>query len=191
MKHYFSEKQESVERTRKIRFKGLEFLSASGVFSKSRIDLGTVLLIESVKIHPNSTILDLGCGYGVVGLTLAKLYDVQATLADINERALKYSRINAKANRLKVIIKKSDIFSKIDEKFDSIIINPPQKAGKNICFQMITGAKEHLNEKGTLQIVARHNKGGKILSAKMKEVFGNLEVLGKKAGYRVYLSRLS
>ena len=73
--------------------------------------------------------------------------------------------------------------------FDTILLNPPQKAGKDVCFRMIEEAPNHLKEDGTLQIVATHNKGGKTLAKKMEEVFGNVDSIVKKGGVRVYLSR--
>ena len=66
--------------------------------------------------------------------------------------------------------------------------NPPQTAGKEICFQLIEQSKNHLKNGGNLQLVARHNKGGKTLSRKMEEVFGNVKVIAKKAGYWAYMS---
>ena len=73
-----------------------------------------------------------------------------------------------------------------DKKFDVILLNPPQHAGKDLCFRLIEQAKDHLTGKGSLQIVARHQKGGKPLKRKMGEVFGNVEVIGRGSGYQVY-----
>jgi len=87
-------------------------------------------------------------------------------------------------------MKLHNIFSKIPEKFDVILLNPPQTAGKKICFQMIEESKLHLNEKGTLQIVARPKKGGETLAQQMLKVFGNAYEIAKGAGFKVYLSRL-
>ena len=84
----------------------------------------------------------------------------------------------------------SDAFENIDENFDVILLNPPQTAGKKLCFKMIEEAKEHLKKGGSLQLVARHQKGGKTLQKKMEEVFGNSEVLSRQSGFRVYMSYL-
>ena len=78
---------------------------------------------------------------------------------------------------------------KIADKFDTILVNPPQTAGKDICFQIIDEAKNHLNNNGLLQLVARHNKGGSVLEKHMKEIFGNVEQIVKGSGYRVYISK--
>ena len=83
----------------------------------------------------------------------------------------------------------SDGFENIKDKFDTILLNPPQTAGKQLCQKLIEDSKQHLNPKGCLQLVARHNKGGKELSKKMFEVFGNMKEIAKGSGYRTYLSQ--
>jgi 16S rRNA (guanine1207-N2)-methyltransferase len=109
-------------------------------------------------------------------------------MSDVNKRAVKLAKMNLRLNKVDCKVFQSDMYSKVDSKFDTIIINPPQKAGKEICFSMITLAKDYLKPKGLLQIVARHQKGGKVLMGKMEEVFGNVSTVSRKSGYRVYLS---
>jgi len=192
MTHYFSEKQESELKLKKIRTilrnREFEFYSGSGVFSKNKIDNGTALLINKCIIKPKWHILDLGCGYGAVGIILKKLFDIKVDMIDINQRALQLTKKNAKLHNVEVNVFQSDLYSKIKEKYDSIIVNPPYVAGRKICFQIIEEAPEHLKKNGLFQLVARHNKGGKRLSEKMKEVFGNVETIAKKGGFRVYVS---
>ena len=108
-------------------------------------------------------------------------------VSDVNERALKLTRMNAKQFDVKIRVKKSDLFETLDS-FDCILTNPPYVAGRKVIFELIEQAKDHLNPRGTLQLVARHQKGGKMLEKKMLETFGNVEILGKKAGFRVYQS---
>jgi len=194
--HYYSEKQTSALKIKKInaflRGNKLEFFTASGIFSKDRIDKGTVILINSCIINDNWSILDLGCGYGAVGISINKSFPkTSITISDINERALKLAEMNVKINNINndsIKIIKSDGFNKIKEKFNTILVNPPQTAGKDICFKLISDSKNHLKEKGLLQLVARHNKGGEVLSKNMKQVFGNVAEITKKSGYRVYVS---
>ncbi len=193
--HYYSEKQTSKLRIKKIntnlRKNNLKFYTASGVFSIGKIDKGTKLLIEKSIIKPNYKILDLGCGYGPIGISIAKAFpSTQILMTDINQRAIKLAKNNVKLNNITNIeIKQSNLYNNIKEKFNTILTNPPQTAGKETCFKLIEQAKDHLKKDGLLQLVARHNKGGKELEKKMKEIFGNVKDIAKQAGYRVYVSR--
>jgi 16S rRNA (guanine1207-N2)-methyltransferase len=195
MEHYYSEKQTSPLRIEEIqiilRKSTVTLRTGSGVFSIGKIDKGTKLLIENCVAQPGWDILDLGCGYGSIGIALAKAFPQSKVLmTDINERAVKLARMNIKLNNLpNCDARKSDLYNKIDEKFNTIITNPPQLAGKKICFEIIEKAKAHLKKGGLLQLVARHNKGGKQLENRMKEVFGNVGDIVKKGGYRVYVSK--
>lgn len=193
--HYYSEKQTSEVKLKlisaRLRDIDLEFFTASGVFSGKKVDKGSELLANDSIIKGGWRILDLGCGYGPVGIAVAKAYpDAEVILTDINSRAVKIARMNRKHNRVSNIsIAQGDMFEKVTGKFNTILLNPPQTAGKDICFQMIEKSKGFLKAGGTLQTVARHNKGGKTLSEKMKSVFGNVEGASKKSGYRIYISK--
>ncbi len=193
--HYFSEKQESALRKKRIsvflRGNRLEFYTGSGVFSRKRIDNGTELLINSALIEDALKILDFGCGYGAVGIAVAKAYPkCRVTMVDVNERAVELAKENIKINSLKnASAIKSNFVEKVeDADFDVVLLNPPQTAGKEVCYKMIADSYNQLKKNGTLQLVARHNKGGKSLEKKMKESFGNVKAIAKSAGYRVYLS---
>ena len=188
--HYFSKKPKSNNNERLFYYNNIKFYTSSSVFSKSHLDKGTELLIKESKITENAKILDIGCGYGAIGIILSKLYPkANITMSDINERAINLAKKNSKINNVNPKIIQSNLFENINEKFDIILSNPPQHAGKKVCFEMIEKSKKHLNDKGTLQLVARHNKGGKELSKKMFSVFGNVKEIAKKSGYRVYLSQ--
>ena len=111
-------------------------------------------------------------------------------MTDVNERALTISRKNAHKNHVSLEIIESDLYKKlIGRTFDVIISNPPHHAGRDLVYQLIEETPQYLKSNGTLQIVAQHNKGGAMLEKKMKEIFGNVSVLGKKAGFRVYCSK--
>ncbi|MBI2101405.1 class I SAM-dependent methyltransferase [Candidatus Woesearchaeota archaeon] len=193
MEHYFSEKQESPLTLKKIRqkIKGIdfEFYASSGVFSKEKIDKGTLVLAENMQVSENSDVLDIGCGIGVLGIAAAKLFNANVEMGDINKRAVMLAKRNAVLNGVKAEIYQGNLFEKIRKNdFDVVLSNPPQTAGKEICFELIEKSKNYLKNNGNLQLVARHNKGGKTLSKKMGEVFGNVKVIAKKSGYWVYLS---
>ena len=193
MEHYYTTEQKSVLKIKKIRqkIKGIdfEFYTASGVFSKDKIDKGTLVLAENMIIKNNSKVLDIGCGIGALGITAAKLFNAVVVMTDINKRAVALAEKNIELNNIKVEIYQGNLYEKIkDNDFDAVLSNPPQTAGKEICFKLIVQSKNYLKNNGTLQIVARHNKGGRTLSKKMEEVFGNVKVIAKKSGYWVYLS---
>ncbi len=193
MEHYYSEKQKSSLNVKKIKQKIMnnefEFYTASGVFSKDKIDKGTLVLAENMIVDKNSKVLDIGCGIGILGIAAAKLFNADVVMGDVNERAVMLARKNIKLNDVKAEVYQGNLYQKINQKdFDAILSNPPQTAGKELCFRLIEEAKNHLKNNGSLQLVARHNKGGKTLSRKMEEVFGNVRVIGKKAGYWVYRS---
>ncbi len=195
MEHYYSKHQKSALKLKKInailRGNELEFYTGSGIFSPDRVDPGTKLLIESCIIKPKWKVLDLGCGYGAVGIAIKKQFPVKVVMTDINKRAVKLALKNIKVNKVDVEVKEGNLFEKIKGKFDTILVNPPQKAGKEICFKIIEESYNYLEKNGLLQLVARHQKGGKSLEKKMKEVFWNVRTIARKSGYRVYISKVT
>jgi len=194
MPHYYSRKQDSAFRPRTIAsfFRGREFTfrSASGVFSKDRVDRGTSLLAEAMLVTKGDKALDIGCGIGILGIVASSL-GASVTMTDVNERAIALSRKNVAINDAEhASVVMSDLYTSIaDDDFDAILSNPPQSAGKDVCFAIIEGALPRLKKGGTLQLVARPNKGGKTLARRMEEVFGNVSVIAKKSGFAVYMSR--
>jgi len=192
MSHYYSATQESPFVPKKVHAlisgKDYTFFSGAGVFSKDAVDYGTKLLAEHMQIGKNDRVLDLGCGIGVLGRVAAEKTKNDVVLVDVNARAVALARMNTKGMKQVKVLQSDGYAAVAEEKFDVILLNPPQTAGKKICFALIEGAKEHLHSRGSLQVVARHNKGGETLSKHMAEVFGNIETLVKRGGYRVYIS---
>jgi len=194
MPHYYSENQTSPLRIEKIksilRDKEFEFYTGSGVFSRKKVDKGTELLVNNCVVEDNWKVLDLGCGYGVIGVVIGKIFSSTSVLmVDFNRRALKLAKMNIELNNLKnADVNQSNLYSNVNEKFNTIIVNPPITAGRKTCFDIIEGAKEHLEKEGILQVVAKHRKGGKVLGEKMLEVFKNMDVIAKGSGYRIYTS---
>lgn len=195
MPHYYSEKQTSPLRLEKIksvlRGRLFEFYSGSGVFSKKKVDNGTKVLVENCIVKNSWRVLDLGCGYGVVGIVIAKIFPKTAVLmVDVNRRALKLAKMSLELNNIEnADVKYSNLYSAVKEKFNTIIVNPPITAGRKLCFRIIEESKEHLEKDGLLQLIAKHRKGGKMLGEKMLEVFGNMEEKAKSGGYRLYISK--
>jgi 16S rRNA G1207 methylase RsmC len=195
--HYFTEKPQSEFRKERfiVEILGQKVIinSGSGIFSLKEMDFGTELLIKNSKIpKDDAEVLDLGCGYGIIGIALKKKYPgLNITLSDVNDRAIQMAKENCKENNVECLVFKSDIFSNPalrDKTFDVILTNPPFSAGKKVCIEIINQSREHLNKDGFLELVAPHNKGGESLKKVMLSVFGNVSELVKKRGYRVYCS---
>ncbi len=191
MEHYYSEKQSSAlkpeKKTINVNNDSFELYTASGLFSKEHIDSASKLLIEHASLPEQGKVLDLGCGYGVIGISLLKKNpDLKIFFSDVNERALLLTKKNLELHGLKGKVIKSFLFENIKEEFSVILSNPPMSAGKDVCFRLIEEAYEYLEKNGSLQLVARHNKGGKALKEKILEVFGNAEELARQGGFRVY-----
>ncbi len=192
--HYFSKVLDFPTEAKKINIKlkkiSFDLYTSAGIFSKSKLDKGTEVLINNCIIKNKWKVLDFGCGYGVVGIAVKKLCpETDVVMTDINKRAVKLAKMNIKLHNLKIKIKQGTLYEKIDDKFNTILVNPPQTAGKDVCFDIIKGAKKHLKAKGILQMVVRPRKGGKQLSGFMEETFGNVEVVAKKSGYSIYVSK--
>ncbi len=194
MPHYFHKKQNSKMRvqliTDNLRGNEIKIMTSSGVFSKKRVDKGSKLLIEKGVMGNGWKVLDLGCGSGVVGIAIKKAFpENDVVQSDINERAIMLTKKNAKLNDVKTIVLQSDGFRKIKSKFDVILLNPPQTAGKDICFKLIEESKKHIVNNGLLQVVVRSQKGGKQIATCMENVFGNVETIARGGGYRILISK--
>lgn len=194
--HYFSKTPVVPLKFYKIKtvLKGInfEFLTAPGVFSYKKVDKGTRILIESMVIPKEGYLLDLGCGYGVIGIVAAKINPkLKVYMTDINERAIWLAKKNAKLNQVKNIkVLQGDLYKPvISQRFDAIITNPPIHAGLRTVFEIIEKSPNHLSKNGTLQIVAKTKLGAKRISEKMQQTYKNVKEISKKSGYRVLLSR--
>lgn len=161
------------------------FLTDAGVFSKKMVDYGSQVLLEALELEAGQKVLDVGCGYGPLGLTLAKVCGVDATLIDVNERALDLARQNAQKNQVQATIFQSDVYEAVSGQFDQVISNPPIRAGKSVVHAIIAGAKEHLVAGGKLTIVIQKKQGAPSAKAKMEAVFGNCTIKRKDKGYYI------
>lgn len=167
----------------------ITFLTDAGVFSKKMIDYGSQALLKCLDFHKQESVLDVGCGYGTLGLTLVKAKEVEATLVDINQRALDLARQNAERNQVLATIFQSNLYQNVEGRFHHIISNPPIRAGKQVVHEVITGSYTHLLDGGDLTIVIQKKQGAPSAKAKMEEVFGNCEILKKDKGYYILRSR--
>lgn len=167
----------------------LHFLTDAGVFSKNAIDYGSRVLLDYFQPEGAKTLLDVGCGYGTLALTLAKKYGLKATLVDVNSRALDLAKKNADKNNIEVNdIFLSNIYDQVEGKFDAIISNPPIRAGKEVVHTILSDAYEYLNDGGHLTIVIQKKQGAPSAQKKMKDVFDNCEIVAKDKGYYILKS---
>ncbi|MDF2676738.1 MAG: class SAM-dependent methyltransferase [Bacillota bacterium] len=170
------------------------FNTSNSVFSKNGLDFGSMLLIETVineNKNFNGNILDMGCGYGPIGVILANLIkQSKITMADVNERALELCAMNAKENNVenKIKIINSSAYENINDNYDMIVTNPPIRAGKEVVFSFYDGAYEHLNIGGKLYVVIQKKQGAGSTKEKLISLFGNCEVVEKKSGYFIFRS---
>ncbi|WP_096155989.1 MULTISPECIES: class I SAM-dependent methyltransferase [Bacillus] len=165
------------------------FITDAGVFSKKEIDFGSRLLIETfVSPETDGGILDVGCGYGPIGISIAKRYnDKQITMVDVNERALQLATENAEKNQVKnVTVLKSFIYESVqNNKYAAILSNPPIRAGKKVVHEILENAFDRLVDKGELWIVIQKKQGAPSAIDKLTDVFDEVEVVVKKKGYYI------
>lgn len=194
MAHYYDldPSLRSKERVIEFEIKGTKvtLFTDNGVFSKSKLDEGSRIMLDTLlPLHLTGKILDIGAGYGPIGLTIAiSSNTASVTLADINPRAVALCKKNAEFLGLsqRVTCLQSDIFSSIEGPYDSIVCNPPIRAGKKVTYAIYEGAYQHLTYGGTFYFVIRKAQGASSASQYVKEVFGNITLLARSKGYHIY-----
>ncbi|REB07931.1 class I SAM-dependent methyltransferase [Sporosarcina sp. BI001-red] len=169
------------------------FVTDAGVFSKGEVDFGSRLLIDTFRAPEiEGDILDVGCGYGPVGLSVASLLkDRTIQMVDVNERALALTRTNSQKNNIEnVSIYSSDALDEVETKeFASILTNPPIRAGKDTVFKIYRQASEHLAIGGELWVVIQKKQGAPSTITRLEELFGNAEIAAKSKGYYIIKSK--
>lgn len=190
--HYYSQQPEARHDRRSIdtvlRGRSLRFVSDAGVFSKGDIDHGSRVLIEAMEIPDGAEVLDVGCGYGPIGISAALLAPKgHVTMIDINSRAVELARENARHNGASnVTVMESDKLSAVaGQKFDVVLTNPPIRAGKSVVHEIFEQACDHLKDGGNLWIVIQKKQGAPSAVAKLESLFPVVEEMGKDKGYRI------
>ncbi|AJD89441.1 methyltransferase [Jeotgalibacillus malaysiensis] len=171
----------------------LKFKTDQGVFSKNEVDFGSRVLIEAFE-EPDISgpVLDVGCGYGPIGLTLAKeMPERQIQMVDVNERALELAKENAEQNQIRNIsIYESDCLDQVEEQsFAAILTNPPIRAGKQTVHRIFEQSAEKLPQGGTLWVVIQKKQGAPSAKAKLEALFSTVEVADKQKGYFIFKAK--
>lgn len=186
MAHYFTNDEvQSNEKTLIFKIKDEELLMTvdNGVFSKKGLDFGTRTLLESLK-EVGGEVLDFGCGYGPIGIYLAKKYNVNVDMIDINIRSLNLAKKNAIQNKVKVNIFESNIYENISKKYDYIITNPPIRVGKKVLYEILFGAKEYLKDNGEIWLVVHKDQGAKSLAKDLEKSY-QVDIINKNKEFFV------
>ena len=195
MSHYFENDQNLPSNLKKTTVSLLKqnyiFYTDNGVFSKHGLDYGSRLLLESLPYEElNGPILDVGCGYGVLGIIINKKTNLEVDMIDVNKRALHLSRRNIKENNCSNINAfASHCYEKITKKYKTIITNPPIRAGKKIVYEILFEAKNYLTEDGVLYLVIRKDQGAKSVISDLKKYY-DVSIVNKSKGFYIILAKM-
>ncbi len=191
LEHYFTNNDNLKSELRTIIYKHqgheLMFYSDNGVFSKDKLDFGSTLLLNTLydnKQHEGIEVLDVGCGYGFMGISLAKILGYKVTMVDVNKRALHLAEKNCDCNKIEAKVLESNMYENVTDIYDLIITNPPIRAGKEIVYGILDGARDRLKAEGELWFVIRKDQGAKSAISHLEETM-NCEIVEKSKGFYI------
>lgn len=197
MEHYFTNNENLKSELRDIKFSFCDynflFKSDNGVFSKNKIDYASIFLVETCLKNITNTeninsILDVGCGYGFIGITLSKVLNKHVDMVDINKRAVHLCDMNISINKVDAQVFLSNIYESVTNKYDLIITNPPIRAGKEVLYEFLKGGISRLNKNGNLYFVISKDQGAKSVKSELEKIC-EVEVIDKSKGFWVFLVR--
>lgn len=199
MSHYFTDNRHLEKNRKEFTFRfwcfNYSLVSDDGVFAKDSVDYGTRFLMDTVLKADTigRSILDIGCGYGVVGIVMKKQFpSSEVTMVDVNPRALELASENAIKNDVDVIIKESYLYDELQGiTYTDILSNPPIHAGKEVIYSIFEEAYNHLEADGNLWVVIRKQHGADSAKKKIKEIFGNCEMVDRDKGFQILLAKKS
>ena len=199
LEHYFTNNANLKSEIRTLTYSyentPFEFFSDNGVFAKNKIDYASKLLVETFienhkEVEKECTLLDVGCGYGFLGIVAGKILNINIELVDINKRALHLCERNIKLNEVKGKAYESNAYECVKNKYEYIITNPPIRAGKKTVLEILKGAKNHLLDNGELWFVINKDQGAKSTEKLLKECY-NVVVLAKSKGFYVFRAKIN
>jgi 16S rRNA (guanine1207-N2)-methyltransferase len=193
--HYYNNNLDTKSNMKKQKIQLLDqelvFYTDHGVFSKDAVDFGTRTLLKNYQLKKNHhQILDMGCGYGPVGISLAKKFsNLEIDMVDVNLRAIELTKRNIIENNvLNAQVYESNIYDKINKTFDCILTNPPIRAGKQVVHEILTRSIEFLNPNGEILVVIQKKQGAPSAKKALELTFGNCDVIDKDHGYYILRS---
>ena len=165
---------------------GLNFMTDAGVFSRGELDAGSRLLLDALPAL-SGDVLDIGCGWGAIGVAVAKANKAaKVTMVDVNRRAIELCRANCERNGVSAEVLESDGMAAVmGRSFDAIVTNPPIRAGKQVIYRMFADASVSLNAGGALYLVIRKQQGAESCVKYLKTLFETVEKVDKSAGFWV------
>ena len=195
MEHYFTNNQNLKSELRDIDFSlhgiNFKFKSDNGVFSKNKIDFASLFLVKTFLEENKkeiTNILDIGCGYGFIGITLSKILNKHVDMFDINKRAVHLCEMNIDINKVDAKVDESNIYEKVLNKYDLIITNPPIRVGKEILMEFLNGGLERLNKDGELWFVISKDQGAKSIKKELEKI-AKCELVDKSKGFWVICAK--
>ena len=191
MEHYFTNNQNLKSELRDINFSfdgiNFRFKSDNGVFSKNKIDFASLFLVKTFLSSNKKnieSILDVGCGYGFIGITLSKILNKHVDMVDINKRAIHLCKMNIDINKVDANVEESNIYEKVCNNYDLIITNPPIRVGKEILMEFLKGGLARLNKNGELWFVISKDQGAKSVKKELEKIC-TCEIVDKSKGFCV------
>ncbi|MBS7262320.1 MAG: class I SAM-dependent methyltransferase [Eubacteriales bacterium] len=191
MPQYFESRPETESRPELVETelfgRRLRFVTDSGVFCRGKLDYGTETLLRALPFEElGNRVLEVGCGWGPICCTVKAMRpDAFVTAVDVNERAVALTARNARDNGLVVDVRVSDALDGVEGLFDTILTNPPIRAGKTVIYRIFSQSYEHLVPGGRLYLVIRKQQGAPSAVKFLKTLFSGVEIADRSAGYQV------
>ena len=188
--HYYSASPASEHKYQEARYtyrgEELRFTTDAGVFSRGEVDFGSDVLLRALPEEMQGRVLDLGCGWGAVGVSVGKKYpQCEIVMTDVNERAVSLAESNAQKNGVSARALISDGLDRVEGFFDYIITNPPIRAGKQVIYRLFRDSADRLSPGGQLYLVIRKQQGAESALKYLKTIFSQAEPLEKSGGFWV------
>ena len=189
MNHYYTDNKDLISNPKEFDFyfdnEVFHFTTDNGVFSKDNVDYGSYILIKNIyKRNLGKTLLDLGSGYGPIGIILKRLnQDIDIEMVEVNSRAVDLSILNCDLNNTDIKVHLCEDIETLDHKFDTIVLNPPIRAGKKVIYELYEKSKAMLNENGHFYIVIRKSHGAASSIKKLETLFNKVEIIDVDKGY--------